>query len=80
MPFAREADFFGEVECHVNCGDQWLRVTEVGALMEVNPCERKIMFFAKLRRFENLFAGHAKFAIVLTGLSTSVMSGDGDAG
>ena len=48
--------------------------------MEVYPFEREIMFFAKLRCFENLFVRHAEFAIMLTGLRVDMVRHHGDAG
>src|SRR5689334_12299914 len=56
MPLAPQSDFFGDVQSHVNRRDQWLRVTEVRALVKVNPFEWEIVGPAELGGFEQLFA------------------------
>ena len=80
MPLAVEADLLCQVQCHVDRGDQRLGVAEVRALVEVDPFQGQILFFAELRGFQNLFARHAELAVMLTGLRVGVMGVDGDAG
>ena len=36
VPLATEADLSGEIQCHVNGGEQRLGITEVRALVEVD--------------------------------------------
>src|SRR4030067_289196 len=80
VPFAFEADFFGKIQCHSDCGDQRFRVTEVRALMEVNTFQWKVVSSAKSRGFHDLCARHAEFAVVLPGLRVGVMGCNRDTG
>src|SRR5215204_4802543 len=76
MPLPAESDFFGEVQSHVDRRDQWLGITEVRALMKVNPFEREIVLVAEFRGFEHLVACHTEFAIVLSCLGMGMMCVD----
>ena len=48
--------------------------------MKVDAIQRKVIFFAELRRFQDLFTRHAKLAVMLSGLGVSVMGVDGNPG
>ena len=80
MPLAGKSDFFRKIQCQVNCGDQRLGVPEVGTKMKVNAVQWKILFFAKLGRFEDLGARHTELAVISARLGVDVMSVDVDAG
>ncbi len=79
MPLTIEADLLRQVQRHVDGRDERLGIAEVRSLVEVDSCQRKIMFLAEFRSFQKLFARHAKLAVMLARLGMGVMGVDGDA-
>ena len=48
MPLVTKTNLFCQIQRHLNRGDQRLRVAEVRALMEVDPIQGQVIFFAEL--------------------------------